>query len=234
MTDLNITDRNLTDRNQRREIDALDVAGFLRRHPDFLAEFPDLALTLSLPRQQGSSTSLASYQLEVLRDKTRALTRRLQDLIGVAQENEQLMVRVHAFTLSLMRAGNLGDTLSRVVATLTEDFHTDFVRMALFKPVEHFHADWLRIESRESNLLEPFGEFFAKAEPLCGRLNADKLEFLFASHGDKVRSTVLLPIGNRGMLAIGSHDANRFHPGIGTIFLKLIADAVDVAIARFE
>lgn len=224
----------MSDLNQRREIDALDVAGFLRRHPDFLAGFPDLALTLSLPREQGSSTSLASYQLEVLRDKTRALTRRLQDLIGVAQENEQLMVRVHAFTLSLMRAGNLGDTLSRVVATLTEDFHTDFVRMALFNQVDGFHADWLRIEARDSANLEPFGEFLAKAEPLCGRLNADKLAFLFASHGDKVRSTVLLPIGSRGMLAIGSHDPNRFHPGIGTIFLKLIADAVDVAIARFE
>ncbi len=224
----------MTELNQRRELDALDVAGFLRRHPDFLAEFPDLALTLNLPRQQGSSTSLASYQLEVLRDKTRALTRRLQELIGVAQENEQLMVRVHAFTLSLMRAGNLGDTLSRVVATLTEDFHTDFVRMALFKPVEGFHADWLRIEERSASTLEPFAEFLDKSEPLCGRLNADKLAFLFASHGTNVRSTVLLPIGARGMLAIGSHDPNRFHPGIGTIFLKLIADAVDVAIARFE
>lgn len=217
----------------RREIDALDVAGFLRRHPDFLAEFPDLALTLNLPRQQGSSTSLASYQLEVLRDKTRALTRRLQELIAVAQENEQLMVRVHAFTLSLMRAGSLGDTLSRVVATLTEDFHTDFVRMALFDPVEGFYADWLRVEVRDSTRLGPFGEFLQKSEPICGRLNHDKLAFLFDHHADKVRSAVLLPIGNRGMLAIGSHDPNRFHPGIGTIFLKLIADAVDAAIGRF-
>jgi hypothetical protein len=224
----------MTEPTHRREIDAIDVAGFLRRHPDFLAEFPDLAMALNLPRQQGSSTSLASYQLEVLRDKTRALTRRLQELISVAQENEQLMVRVHAFTLSLMRAGSLGDTLSRVVATLTEDFHTDFVRMALFDPVAGFQADWLRIEPRESGELAPFGEFLRAGEPICGRLNHDKLAFLFGMHGDKVRSAVLLPIGHRGMLAIGSHDPNRFHPGIGTIFLKLIADAVDVAIARFE
>ena len=100
----------MTDLHPRREIDANDVAGFLRRHPEFLADFPDLAMNLKLPREQGASTSLASYQLEVLRDKTRALTRRLQELIEVAQENEQLMARVHGFTLSLMRAGSLGDT----------------------------------------------------------------------------------------------------------------------------
>ena len=50
----------------------------------------------------------------------------------------------------------------------------------------------------------------------------------------QVRSAVLIPIRDRGLLAIGSHDPNRFHPGMGTIFLKLIADAVDVALGRFD
>ena len=218
----------------RRELDPLDVAGYLRRHPDFLSGFPDLALTLALPRQQGASTSLASYQLEVLRDKTRALSRRLQELISVAQDNEQLMVRVHAFTLSLMRAGTLADTLSRVVATLTEDFHTDLVRLCLHHSVAGVQADWLKVAARDDAGLRPFAEFFAAGEPLCGRLNSDKLGFLFGQHGDKVKSAVLLPVGDLGLLAIGSHDPNRFHPGMGTIFLKLISEAVQVAIARYR
>ena len=224
----------MSDLNPRREIDANDVAAFLRRHPDFLADFPDLAMNLKLPREQGASTSLASYQLDVLRDKTRALTRRLQELIEVAQENEQLMARVHGFTLSLMRAGSLGDTLARVVATLTEDFHTDFVRMALFRPVDGFQADWLRVAPREALDWGAFAEFFVKNEPLCGRINADKLDFLFGQHASQVRSAVLIPIRDRGLLAIGSHDPNRFHPGMGTIFLKLIADSVVVALGRFD
>ncbi len=218
----------------RRELDPLDVAGYLRRHPDFLSGFPDLALTLALPRQQGASTSLASYQLDVLRDKTRAMSRRLQELITIAQDNEQLMVRVHAFTLSLMRAGTLADTLSRVVATLTEDFHTDLVRMCLHRPVEGFQADWLKIAGRGDAGLRPFDEFFTAGEPLCGRLNDDKLSFLFGQHGDKVKSAVVLPVADQGLLAIGSHDPNRFHPGMGTIFLKLISEAVFVALSRYR
>ncbi|PIX59665.1 MAG: DUF484 domain-containing protein, partial [Lysobacterales bacterium CG_4_10_14_3_um_filter_64_11] len=46
-------------------ISASEVAAWLRRHPDFLATYPDLALTLAPPRQEGSATSLASYQLDV-------------------------------------------------------------------------------------------------------------------------------------------------------------------------
>jgi uncharacterized protein len=222
------------DNPHRREIDPLDVAGYLRRHPDFLSGFPDLALTLALPRQQGASTSLASYQLDVLRDKTRALTRRLQELISIAQDNEQLMVRVHAFTLSLMRAGSLADTLSRVVATLTEDFHTDLVRLCLHRPVAGFHADWLKVAEKADSGLRPFDEMIAAGEPLCGRLNADKLVFLFGQHGDKVKSAVVLPVTDQGLLAIGSHDPNRFHPGMGTIFLKLISEAVNVALSRYR
>ncbi|HEV7490024.1 MAG TPA: DUF484 family protein, partial [Rhodanobacteraceae bacterium] len=85
-------------------LDAMEVASYLRRHPDFLNEFPDLALALVLPREQGQAASLASYQLDVLRDKNRELNRRLHELIEIAHENQLLMVRVHTLTLALMRA----------------------------------------------------------------------------------------------------------------------------------
>ena len=223
----------MTDFSQRREPDVLEVAGFLRRHPDFLSEFPDLAMTLRLPRHQGASTSLASYQLDVLRDKNRALTRRLQELVAIAQENEQLVARVHAFTLGLMRAHALGDTLSTVTATLTEDFHTDLVRVVLFDGAPGFAPDWLRTTRRDDPALAPFAEFLSAGEPLCGRLNEDKLAYLFGADSERAGSAALLPVGTRGFLAIASKDQNRFHPGIGTLFLKLMADAVDAALSRF-
>jgi uncharacterized protein YigA (DUF484 family) len=43
-----------------------------------------------------------------------------------------------------------------------------------------------------------------------------------------------MPLNGAGMLAIGSSDASRFHPGMGTVFVRLIADAIAAAIARFE
>ena len=213
---------------------AMEVASYLRRHPEFLGEFPDLALALVLPREQGSAASLASYQLDVLRDKNRELNRRLHELIEIAHENQLLMVRVHTLTLALMRATTLPETLNAVVAALTEDFNTDLVRIVLF----HSDGDlpiveWLLIEPDGASALPAFAEFLKRAEPLCGRLQQDKLDFLFGARIDEVASAVLLPIDGVGMLAVGSQDANRFHPGMGTVFLKLIAEAVATAVARF-
>lgn len=232
----------------------LEVASFLRRHPGFLNEFPDLALTLLLPREQGATTSLASYQLDVLRDKNRELQQRLRELIQTATENEQLMVRVHSLTLALMRERTLGDSVRRVVASLTEDFHDHhglahpaqesdpaapglpmLVRLVLFRvasadlPV----ADWLILAPNGASQLPAFAEFFKRGEALCGRLQPEKLAVLFGAQADVVRSAVLVPIDGAGMLAIGSQETNRFHPGMGTVFLKLIAEAIAAAIARF-
>ena len=43
-----------------------------------------------VPKDEGQAASLASYQLDVLRDKNRELTRRLNELYANAQENERL------------------------------------------------------------------------------------------------------------------------------------------------
>jgi uncharacterized protein YigA (DUF484 family) len=234
---------------------ALEVASYLRRHPDFLGEFPDIALSLSVPRDQGATTSLASYQLEVLRDQNRELNRRLRELIETASDNEQLMLRVHAFTVALMRERSLGDSVRRVVAALTEDFPgagarrsrpaepdgagTDdgvLVRLVLFRAAsaELPATDWLILAPNGARDLPAFGEFLARGEPLCGRLQPDKLAALFGARADEVRSAALLPVDRIGMLAIGSHDAHRFHPGMGTVFLRLIAEAIAAAVARFD
>ena len=54
----------------QEKLGAHEVAAWLRRHTTFLQQFPDLALTLVVPREDGPAASLASYQLEVLRDRT--------------------------------------------------------------------------------------------------------------------------------------------------------------------
>lgn len=212
----------------------MEVASYLRQHPEFLGEFPDIAIALVLPREHGQAASLASYQLDVLRDKNRDLARRLHELVEIAHENEALMVRVHTLTLALMRAHTLPETASAVVAALTEDFHTDLVRLVLFRADPQLPAaEWLIAEPAGAPAFPAFSEFLKRAEPLCGRLQQDKLDALFGASAAEVQSAVLLPIGNSGMLAIGSHDPNRFHPGMGTVFLKLIGEAVSTALARF-
>lgn len=215
-------------------LQATDVADYLHQHPQFLTEFPDLAMQLSMPREQGPAASLASYQLDVLRDKNRELQRRQSELIEIAGDNEQLMVQVHALTVALLRASTLEQTVRCVAAGLTEDFHTDLVRLLLFRNDPDLpQANWLVLQADGANALPDFAEFLARNEPLVGRLASEKLQHLFSEQADSVQSVALVRLGELGILAIGSIDANRFHPGMGTVFITLIADAVAAALARF-
>jgi uncharacterized protein YigA (DUF484 family) len=219
----------------REEPTAHEVAAYLRRHPRFLSQFPDLGLSLVVPRDEGSATSLASYQLEVLRDKNRELNRRLHELFANAQDNERLAVRTHQQALLLMRAHSASDTLRRFAANLIEDFASDLVRVVLFTaPSGVEAADWLQVIPRDSAAMLPFTDFLEAGEPLCGRVQQDKLDAVFGNRAAEVQSVALLPLNGRGLLAIGSRDGNRFFPGVGTLFLRMMADSLDAALARFE
>ncbi len=213
---------------------AHEVAAWLRRQPKFLQQFPDLALTLVVPREDGPAASLASYQLDVLRDKNRELSKRLRDLYAISQENERLAVRTHQLTLALMRQADAAATVRALVATLAEDFNGDLVRVVLFAPVPGLDADWLQVIARDDRALQPFVDCLKDEEPLCGRLNPDKQSLLYGPRVDEVHSSALLPLEGVGLVAVGSRDANRFYPGMGTLFLRMMGEAFAVAMRRFD
>lgn len=212
-----------------------EVATWLRRHPTFLQQFPDLALTLVVPRESGPAASLASYQLEVLRDKNRELTKRLRDLYAISQENERLAVRTHQLTLALLRQTDAASTVRALAASLAEDFNGDLVRVVLFAPVDGLDdEDWLQVVSRDDRVLQPFADCLKDEEPLCGRLHPDKQALLYGARVDEVQSSALLPLAGIGLVAVGSGDANRFYPGMGTLFLRMMGGAFAVAMRRFD
>lgn len=215
-------------------ISAHEVAAWLRRHPKFLQQFPDLAMTMVVPREDGPAASLAGYQLEVLRDKNRELSRRLHDLFAISQENERLAVRTHQLTLALMRQATPADTVRALAASLAEDFNGDLVRVVLFEPVAGLEgSDWVQVVPREDALLRPFVDALREGEPLCGRLHPDKQSLLYGARVEDVQSTALLPLEGVGLIAVGSREANRFYPGMGTLFLRMMGEAFAAAMQRF-
>jgi uncharacterized protein len=217
------------------KLGAHEVATWLRRHPAFLQQFPDLAVTLVVPREQGPAASLASYQLDVLRDKNRELARRLHELFANAQDNERLAVRTHQLTLALLRQTTAAATVQAMVAALAEDFQGDLVRIVLFEPVAGLDApEWLQVVAGDDARLAPFRDALAIDEPICGRLHPDKNALLYGARADEVQSSALLPLPGVGLLAVGSVEPNRFFPGMGTLFLRMMGEAFVVGLQRFD
>ena len=217
------------------KLGAHEVATWLRRHPGFLQQFPDLALSLVVPREEGPAASLASYQLEVLRDKNRELARRLHELSANAQENERLSVRTHQLTLALMRQTTAAATVRAMAASLAEDFNGDLVRLVLLQPVAGLERAywWQQIDADDARL-QPFRDCLADGEPLCGRLQPEKHELLYGLQAEQVQSTALLPLPGIGLVAVGSGDPNRFFPGMGTLLLRMMGESLATALQRFD
>jgi len=230
-----ITEKFGTERSGTEKLGAHEVATWLRRHPKFLQQFPDLAISLVVPREQGPAASLASYQLDVLRDKNRELARRLHELFANAQENERLAVRTHQLTLALLKQDNAADTLRAMAASLAEDFQGDLVRMVLFEPVAGLEeTDWLQVIEADDVRLASFRDALSEGEPICGRLHPDKNALLYGMRAEQVQSSALLPLPGIGLLTVGSHEPNRFFPGMGTLFLRMMGEALVVALHRFD
>lgn len=216
------------------KLGAHEVAAWLRRHPAFLQQFPDLALTLVVPRDNGPTASLASYQLDILREKNRELGKRLHELFGNAQENERLAVRTHQLTLALLKQDSAASTLRAMAAALAEDFHGDLVRIVGFHAVAGLEdADWFQHLAADSARLEGFRDILTAGEPVCGRLHPDKNALLYGVRADEVQSSALLALPGQGLVAVGSRDANRFFPGMGTLFLRMMGEALAAGLRRF-
>jgi len=206
------------------------VANYLRRHPDFLSEFPDVLELLQLNHASGVASSLIERQVDQLRKKNYELNRQLNRLVHVASENEQLMSRLHQLTLELMSIDNHALFFQQLGRSLLDDFKADILRICLFdKKIAAQAGEDVRWVDPQDEKLNQFQVNLEKDHTVCGRLNQEKLEFLFESKARWVQSTALVPLGEKGadgMMAIGSSDPSRFYPGMGTLFLDLLADVI--------
>ena len=81
--------------------------------------------------------------------------------------------------------------------------------------------------------LAPFRDALREQTPLCGRLNPDKNALLYADRADEVQSSALLSMAGIGLVAVGSRDPNRFFPGMGTLFLRMMGEALAAGLQRF-
>ncbi len=214
------------------------VATYLRKNPDFLEEFPDVLETLHLNHNSGVAVSLIERQVEQLRRKNESLSGQLNRLVQVAAENEQLMTRLHQLTLELMLISSRKEFFTHLGNSLLHDFNADILQICLFdqdiardagEDVKHLRADDPEMEAFQVHL--------DKDHSVCGRLGESKLEFLFGSKARWVQSTALVPLGEKGehgMMAIGSSDDARFYPGMGTLFLDLLANVIASSLANGE
>ena len=211
------------------------IAGYLQRHPEFFERHQAVLARLRLPHARGGSTiSLVERQIEVLREKQAALEGKLAELVRVARANDAIAERLHRFTRRLLRAVPRAEAIARIEAGLREDFDAFQAALVLIggEP-EPAAPRFVRSVPADDPNLKSFESLFASGKPRCGQARDSQREFLFGPEGLEMASVALVPLGEKGsvgLLALGSADRDRFHPGMSTEFLahmaQLIADSL--------
>jgi uncharacterized protein len=202
------------------------IVAYLDSHPEFFERHQDLVARLHIPHGTGGAVSLVQHQVSVLRTQLDTERRRLAHLIARAREYESLSSRLHGLILQLMAASDVQRITAVLRDALRKEFKAEAVTLKLF-PVG---GD----EGEGDPIVSAFREFLGRKHALCGPLDAERNAALFANHGDAVQSAALIPIrakGSSGVLAIGSADADRFRPEMGTDFLDRLGEIVSQRLA---
>jgi uncharacterized protein YigA (DUF484 family) len=215
------------------------VAQYLHHNADFFEHHPQLLARLRLQHPRtGSTVSLIERQVEVLREKIQTQDQKLAEFVHVARANNVLAEKIHRFTRRLLRTNGAGPAIAEIEASLREDFDT-FHTVLLLTSSSTVHDDepqcFLRQVSPDDPAFRSFDSLFAACKPRCGQIRDTQREFLFGAEAPNIGSVALIPLGGptpAGLLALGSVDRDRFHPGMSTEFLWRMGELITDALAR--
>lgn len=212
------------------------IAKYLRTYPDFFIRHMDLLETLRIPHPCHPAVSLIERQLLLLREQNGELRKRFKELVAVARDNDYLSNRMQNLALTLIEARRLDDLVQGVKSVLRDNFNADFVALRLAGcPVE---TDSMLDEQEfvAADGLALFEPVLRAGRPLCGHFGEERTRILFRESAPEVASAALVPLRGadwQGMLAVGSRDEQRFHSGMGTLFLSRMGELIAHALQPY-
>ena len=200
-----------------------DVAGFLRTNPGFFNDNPEILEKLQVPHPHGGrAIPLAERQTVALRDKVKLLEGKLSELIQFGEENDAISEKVHRLSVALVGARDFPAFTHSLHFHLREDFAVPHVAMRIWgKSVPTDLAEAKPIEVSQRQYADTLGI------PQCVAATGSPFLSWFGEAGEHIRSIALVPLGQTqviGLLALGSEDAHRFYPEMGTLYLRRIGE----------
>jgi uncharacterized protein YigA (DUF484 family) len=204
-------------------MNADDVARYLRTHPQFFDQHPELLEGIQVPHPYGGrAIPLAERQTVALRGKNKALEGKLGELLQFGEENDAISERVHRLSVALAGARDFPALAASIYFHLREDFAVPHVALRIWgKSVPADFDEARAVDDAQRNHAAAMGS------PQCGAAAGNPFVPWFREAQEHVRSIALVPLGQTtvfGLLALGSEDPKRFFPEMGTLYLRRIGE----------
>jgi len=198
-----------------------DIANYLQDHPQFFEDHAEMLAGIAIPHPYGGRTiSLSERQLLALREKNKALEKKLHELLTFARDNDELQLKVHQFTCALFGARDLDSLRDAILYQLRERF-----------AVPHAVLDLWEVSPPSAEMLT-FAD--QTPQPVCMHRAMYDTQAWFGESAEHLRSFAYLPLRDSehsiGLLILASEDQQRFYPEMGTLFLQRIAEIASCAL----
>lgn len=218
--------------------DAEAVADYLRRHPDFLVERPELIAALTPPemRRGEGVVDMQRFMLDALRAEVAALKAREDKLLAAAEHALGGQVRVQGAVLALLAARSFEHLIRIVNDELPPLLGVDAIALCVengdAQRGDRFRAGVTLV--RPGTIKRMMGRDAQVA--LSDGAPDDRAVFGAASRRVRSHALLRLAIGLEApaaLLALASRDANGFHPEHGTELLSFFGRVVEHCIRRW-
>lgn len=213
-------------------VDAQDVIDYLRAHPSFLDQHPQLLSELSISHETGATVSLVERQVSVLRKENARQKKQFEDLIRHARNNEQLTQKIHALLLSLMNAVGPQAIFACLERGLRADFGADRVDFFIFAESAAVDGSTLAaFVGVASAARAAFAPVIGARMSACGVLEDPQRSALDSGFKG---SAVIMPLigqGWDGVIVCASNDAKRYSADRGTELLEYLREVATLLIA---
>ena len=206
-----------------------DVARYLKENPAFFETHADMLATIQVPHPHGGrAIPLSDRQMLGLREKNKALEARLAELLQIGEENDAIGEKLHRLCLALLAARDLQSVLAALYLHLHDDFAVPHSALRVWRG--HGTAPEF---APASDSLKHYAT--SLAQPYCGPSGLAEAATWFGDGASHVRSAAHVALRDKecfGMLALGSEDALRFYPEMGTLYLQRLGDVAGAALLR--
>jgi hypothetical protein len=213
---------------------AEQVAEFLRQNPGFFENHVDILMNLQIPHPHGGrAVSISERQLVAVREKSKLLEDKLQELIQFGEENDAVGEKIHRLSCRLMEAPSLDATLDTLYLDLLDHFAVPHVAVRLWSIAEE-NPDTKEFSAVDAEMRQFVEQMTA---PYCGHHAVYESQAWFGEAAPHLKAFALVPLARDGLtfgiVALASEDPKRFYPEMGTLYLARIGELMSHALWRF-
>jgi uncharacterized protein YigA (DUF484 family) len=192
-----------------------DISDYLHNTPDFFVRHAELLAAIQLTHpHSGRAISLADRQMELHREKFKALELKHGNLLRVGKENVALAGKLHQWMLGLLTYAGTDAAKEHLTSSLQSVFD---VPQAAVDASESARDVARGMTAPTCGLAAE--AFFQSANVLHALPNAAN-----------AHSLAVIPLPHVGLLVLASDDPNRFTNEMGTEFLTRLGELAHAAL----